>query len=122
MKTIITVLSKRYFQVAGLVAIVFLALTVLLPVWRLFPEVTESVAIPLHYNIHSGVDLFGPWKRIFTTPIISGIILVVNIVLALFLWKKDRVLSYFFITIAALVQIFAFLAMVFVVLLNVSYA
>lgn len=122
MKAIIEILKTRYFQVSMVIALIFLAASIVLPYWRLFPEITSSFAVPLHYNIHSGVDLYGRWERIFTTPIISGIILIVNIVLGIALWRKDKVLSYFFFTVAAIAQVFAFLAMIFVVLLNLSYA
>lgn len=114
--------SRRFFFICGAVSVLFLALSVLLPLWRLFPEITQYVAIPLHYNIHSGVDLFGKWQRIFTIPIISGIILVLNTLIAVALWKKEKVLSYFFIAVATLCQVLAFVAMIFVVLLNLSYA
>lgn len=122
MKSIVEIIKTRYFQAASIIALVFLAASVVLPYWRLFPEITSSFAVPLHYNIHSGVDLYGRWQRIFTTPIISGIILAVNIVLGIVLWRKDKVLSYFFFAVAAMAQVFAFLAMIFVVLLNLSYA
>lgn len=120
-RNIIGVAKSRFFQITGLVSILFLAMAIALPVWRLFPEITQTFAIPLHYNIHSGVDLFGSWQRIFTIPIISGIILVLNTIIGIALWKRERVLSYFFFTVSAISQVLSFVAMIFVVLLNLSY-
>lgn len=114
--------TTRFFQVCGAVSIIFLALAIILPIWRLFPEITQMIAIPLHYNIHSGVDLFGVWQRIFTIPLIGGIILLLNTLISISLWRKEKVLSYFFSAVAAFSQILAFVSMIFVVLLNLSYA
>lgn len=112
---------ERFFLIAGFVSLFFLAASIALPVWRLFPGITERIAIPLHYNVHSGVDLFGPWQRIFTPVIISASILITNSIIAIILWKKEKVLSYFLIAVAMLVQVFLFVSMIFVVLLNLTY-
>lgn len=121
-KHVVKMAKNRYFQVTIFLSVVLLALTFALPLWRLFPGITERFAIPLHYNIHSGVDSFGPWERIFTIPEISGIILVLNLLIAVSLWKRDKVLSYFFVTVGMLAQLFALIAMIFVVYINLIYA
>ena len=122
MKRIIGLVKERFFYVVIASSLFFLIATVLLPIWRLFPEITETVAIPLHKNVHTGVDLFGPWERIFTIPIISGIIFVVNTILSLVFWKRDHVISHMFLLVGLIAQILAFISMIFVVLLNLAYA
>jgi hypothetical protein len=94
----------------------------LLPVWRLFPlGLQDKIAVPLHYNIYSGIDLFGPWWRIFMIPAIGLIIFVLNLILAVGIWPRDRVLSYFYQGMGMGSQLILFVAMVFVVFLNLSY-
>jgi hypothetical protein len=112
---------KRFFIIATVTSLLFLAASILLPIWRLFPDITERFAIPLHYNIHSGVDLFGAWQRIFTPAIIGASIFIANFLIAIALWRKEQVLSYFLAAVAVIVQIIVFVSMVFVVLLNLTY-
>ncbi|MFH1632192.1 MAG: hypothetical protein ABIA47_04250 [bacterium] len=116
-----TLASKRYFQLTGFLSIVLLGLTTLLPIWQLFPGLQDQFAIPLHYNIHFGIDLFGPWWQIFTIPFAGLLALIINAIGMLYSWKKDKVLSYFFATATVLVELILFVAMIFVVLLNLAY-
>lgn len=113
--------SKRFFQFTAVISIILVALTALLPIWQLMPEIREKVAIPLHYNIHFGVDLFGAWWRIFTIPIIGFVIFAVNHIAAIIMIEKEKVLSYIFASISLISQILLFVGMVFVVLLNLTY-
>lgn len=122
MKTIQEVRKKRFFQVTMLLSVVFLVLSAVLPWWQLYPEIGEEIAVPLHYNIHFGVDLFGPPWRLFVFPISGALILLVNLIAGLLLWRRDHVLSYFLFTTTAIASIIIFVAMVFVTLLNLSYA
>jgi hypothetical protein len=114
--------KKPFFLIVTLLATLVLVLTVILPLWRLFPEVQDRSAIPLHYNIYFGVDQFGPWERLFTIPILGCIILIINTIIAIVIWPRDRVLSYAFSGVSLIAQIFLLLAMIFVTLINLSYA
>ncbi|PIZ55088.1 hypothetical protein COY25_01270 [Candidatus Uhrbacteria bacterium CG_4_10_14_0_2_um_filter_41_7] len=114
-------LSKRFFQLTWLSSLTVLLLAILLIIWKLFPEVQDQLGIPLHYNIHSGVDSFGAWWRIFTIPFIGFVILVSNIGISIVLWKKEHMLSYLFSSIMLVSEIILFVAMIFVVLFNLSY-
>jgi len=111
----------RFFPIAFFLSLAFIGASIGLIYWKLFPEITQQFAVPLHYNIHFGVDLFGGWRRIFTIPTIGGIILAVNTLVSIVLFRKDRTLSYFFMTVATMTEVILFAAMVFVVLLNLSY-
>lgn len=114
--------AVRYFQIAILGGLFVLICTALLPIWRLFPMGLQAKpAIPLHYNIYSGIDLFGPWWYIFMIPAIGLIIFIFNLLCAVAIWRREKVLSYFYIGVSAGSQLILFVAMVFVVLLNLSY-
>ncbi len=93
----------------------------MLPWWQLFSEIRQRAAIPLHYNIHFGVDLFGAWWLIFMIPAIGWLIFIINLISATLVLKRDRILSYFFIMVSLFSQMILFVAMIFVVLLNLSY-
>lgn len=114
--------ALRYFKMTILGGFFVLICTTLLPIWRLFPTGLQTKpAIPLHYNIYSGIDLFGPWWYIFMIPAIGLIIFVFNLICAVAIWRRERVLSYFYLGVSAGSQLILFVSMVFVVLLNLSY-
>lgn len=113
--------SRQFFVVSSIVG-TFLAIA--LPVflwWQLFPSAFREFALPLHYNVHFGVDRFGaPWQ-LFTVPIIGGVVWVVSGIGSVVFWTRDKVLSYFFMSGGVLSLSILFFAMIFIVLLNLSH-
>lgn len=109
-------------RVAFFTSVIILILCALFPAWKLLPDIQLRAAIPLHYNVHSGIDLFGPWWRIFLIPEIGAGLLLVNTLAALFYWHRERTLSLLFLGTAVVGESVLFFAMLFVVLLNLSYA
>lgn len=115
-------MAVRYFRLTAAGSFLLLLATTFLPIWRLFPiGLRERIAVPLHYNIYSGIDLFGPWWQIFLIPTIGLVILLLNSILAVVIWPRETVLSYFYLGVCAGCQVILFIAMVFVVMLNLSY-
>jgi hypothetical protein len=113
--------SKRLFRILLPVSLLFLVLSVVVPYIYLFPEAGGQIAVPLHYNIHFGVDLFGePW-RVFVPAIVGGWIFLVNILLSISLWRSSRILSYGLLCATAVMEMVLFVATVFVTLLVLSY-
>lgn len=70
-------------------------------------EVLQSGSdlITLHYNIFLGTDLFGPFHMIYRIPSIGLAILILNIVLAVYLYQRTKILAYYLIVMAFLSQI-----------------
>lgn len=112
---------KLVFVSIGL-SLLSLAFSVLLPIWRLFPDIQNQPAVPLHYNIHFGVDSLGPWWRIFVYPAFGLAVLILNTILAMTIFKKDRVLRNLLLITSIAANIVIAIAMVFVVLVNLTYA
>lgn len=109
-------------RVALFTSIAILGLCTLFPAWKLLPGIELLPAIPLHYNVHSGIDLFGPWWNIFLIPVLGAVILIVNLIGALVVWKRERMLALVFLGATVFAETLLFFAMLFVVLLNLSYA
>ncbi len=107
--------------VTSLSLLTWLASVALLSV-RVLPIIYGKTAVPLHYNIHIGVDTVGPWWRIYLVPVIGLIIIVTNIFLARFMWSRDPVLSHVAGITALLLQIVLLTATVFIVYLSLQYA
>lgn len=102
-------------------SVLLLFISFFIPYWKLYPEISEKLAAPLHYNIHFGVDLIGAWWRVFMPTIVGFVILIVNSILAAVYWKKYRMLSYFCLTMTTGLMFFLVLASVFITLLNLTY-
>ncbi len=78
----------------------------------------SNIPIVLHYNIDWGVDYFGEVRSIFILPVVGTIIFLLNGVLALKLWGKNRILSYFFTATTFLVQGFLIISGIALYLIN----
>jgi len=78
----------------------------------------NNVPIVLHYNVNWGVDYLGEVKSIFTLPAVGMIIFLLNGVLAIKLWGKNRALSYFLTTAAFLAQFFLVISGIALYLIN----
>ncbi len=117
-KTLLALKTFRYTFGFSLFAIIA---SIALPLWRLFPDVMSQDVVPLHYNIHYGVDWTGVWWQLFTLPLLGVIFLVINTLLALWLVKQNRLLADIALIANVVLVTFLFLAMIFVVSLNIVY-
>ena len=78
-----------------------------------------SPLIPLHYNIYFGIDLLGPWYQIFLLPILGLAIFLFNLFLGIIFFKPERrLISYFLVGAATLVQLIILLAGLVIAILN----
>jgi len=80
---------------------------------RLFTE-----SMPLHYNIYFGVDLYGPWYRIFLIPAVGLAVILINFTIGSFLYAKEKMLSYFLAGTASFIQLIVFLATFAIIYVN----
>ena len=79
----------------------------------------EQSFIPLHYNIYLGVDLFGNWQKIFMLPGLGLLIFTINTILALSLYNKKQIISYFLTIISSLTQIFLLISTILTILIKI---
>ncbi len=116
-----SLLSVRYFRLCVGLSAGFIVLSVALLLWRLFPEIYGKEVIPLHYNIHYGVDWTGAWWQIFGYPAAGALLCVVNTVVLLMLVKREPMLARVVLVSTVVLTGFLFLSTVFVVLMNIVY-
>jgi hypothetical protein len=120
--TILSQMSRSKWVIILISAfILFVVLSFLLPYLEIFPLIITKQAVPLHYNIHFGVDSFGPWWRVFTPTIVGVITFIVNILFSGIYWNRDRMLSYSILAIMPVLGVFILLSSIFITLLNLSY-
>ncbi|MBU1705572.1 hypothetical protein KKG19_02495, partial [Patescibacteria group bacterium] len=72
-----------------------------------------------HYNIYFGIDRFGPWYYIFVPAALGGTLLIINLIFQTAFFRRESVLSYFFAVATVFSEIMLFVAMIFIVLLNI---
>jgi hypothetical protein len=111
----------RFFRFAWITSALLVVAQAALPAWRILPLVYGQTAVPLHYNIHFGVDTIGAWWRIFTVPVVGLAFLLLNAGLAKFFFKRERALSVVAAASTLTLEVILFGAIVFIVLLNISY-
>ena len=75
----------------------------------LFKRIVQSPIAVLHFNIYSGIDVVGMWYWLFIIPGIVLVISFLDFLLAIFFWTKQRIWSYFLLTIILIANIITFL-------------
>lgn len=78
----------------------------------------ESPLIVLHYNIRFGIDWIGEVARIYTFPIIGLSVLVINLILANLLPKRDNFWIHLLMFSNILVNLFLLLVLYSLYLVN----
>ncbi|MFA6307599.1 MAG: hypothetical protein WCS88_02805 [Patescibacteria group bacterium] len=83
----------------------------ILATWFLFfiKRIKYDPLAVLHYNIYSGIDILGAWYILFIIPVLVLIVSFLDFFLAVLLWTKVRVMSYFLLLTILLINVFMFL-------------
>ena len=85
----------RFFRWSILTGLLLLLAGVLLVWFNLFPAVETWRVVPLHYNIHIGVDKVGSWWELFVPSGIGLILTVGNMVLLSVYRNSSCVIQHF---------------------------
>lgn len=121
-KQLRSIFAERFFGLATIASFLLLAGGAL-GIWiALFPQVQELRVVPLHYNIHVGVDKVGAWWQLFVPSIIGFVLTLVNIVVAIQVWQRERVIAYAATVTSLLINVMIVAHIVLIVLLNLAYA
>lgn len=72
----------------------------------------------VHYNIYFGVDLVGPWYRLYTIPAAGLVVLLVNFFLARTLHRKSPILSRLLLAITAYAELLILLVSLLIIRQN----
>jgi len=83
----------------------------ILATWVLFlvKRIKHDPLSVLHYNIYAGIDILGNWSWLYIMPALVLLVSVIDFLLAVLLWTKVRVMSYFLLATIMLINIFMFL-------------
>ena len=99
------------------------SLALLIPLWVIPFVMLRNVVpvgelLPLHYNVHLGVDYVGPWWVSLYFPGFATFVLILNTVLAARLRKESKLLANILSVSTLFVAVFTLLALFFVLVLN----
>lgn len=112
---------SRFFRLAMLACGLLLLAGILLLWFALFPAVQSWRVVPLHYNIHLGVDKVGQWWELFIPSGIGLILTLLNVGYASSIWQREKVIAYAAVVTAVLVNALILVHLIFLVHLNVTY-
>lgn len=86
----------------------------------LFRKIDFSERSVLHTNIYVGIDVIGRWRWLFILPGIALFVSLINFVLAIYFWTKQRLWTYYFLTATVFVNFFVFFYLYNILYFNLS--
>jgi hypothetical protein len=97
------------------------AITVLIDAIIILAIFPHQSNLPLHYNIPFGVDYIGSWYEVWWLPVLVLIFTITNCVVGFWIWRRDRVLSYFMLAGTVYVAVIILTALALITWLNRTY-
>lgn len=79
----------------------------------------SDIPFTLHYSVYQGIDLLGPWHKLYTLPGLGLIIGLVNISLSYLIYSEERTASYLLLAGAILFQTLILVGVVALILVNI---
>jgi hypothetical protein len=111
--------EARFIRVSLLLAAGLNLLAWALALWFALPRLKTNPFFALHYTVYFGVDEIGaPWKLLYL-PLLGFLILAVNALLAIRLYRGERFASAFLSALTLLLQALLLLVTFLTVLLNI---
>ncbi|MBT4849493.1 hypothetical protein HON36_01435 [Candidatus Parcubacteria bacterium] len=79
----------------------------ILATWGLigWKQINPDDLAVLHYNIYYGIDILGNSRWLYLIPLFVLILSILDFLAAIFLWTKNRLLSYFLLTTILVINI-----------------
>ncbi len=114
--------AQRFFVATFVISLSCSAAAIGIVLFKLFPEVMTAQVVPLHYNIHFGIDRTGSWWQLFVPVAMALAVTFGNFAAAATMWRRERLIAYALVLTALVVNAVMLLGSIFVVLLNLIYA
>lgn len=108
---IISKLPSFYFPFIG--SLFFNALCWLLILWRLPISINW---IPLHFNTFFGIDWIGPWIQIFIYPALGLAIIIINLLINILVFLKEKYISFLLNYSALITQFIIFTGLIIILI------
>ncbi|MBT4277556.1 hypothetical protein HOD96_02295 [Candidatus Falkowbacteria bacterium] len=117
----LTTKSLKFFLKDKTVASILIgSILINLAVWLNLLRIKKTTElIPLHYNIYFGIDYIGEWHKLFTIAGVGLLVLLINFLLSLLFYFKDKFIAYTLLITALFVQIILILSSLAIVWINI---
>lgn len=97
MRAFLSPVVRLYFKdkwiLSALISAILLCVIAAAAIVLYLPRQENAV---LHYNIYFGIDLLGDWYETLFIPVAGFFMIIINGVVGIFIWRRDRVISYLF--------------------------
>lgn len=99
-------IDQKFFKDGWLLGLLALIVggNVFIIVWSVTHIRQASIELPVRFTSLSNFDQLGPWYRLYEIAAITLIITLINVFLAVLLYRKNRILS-IFVTITTLMVV-----------------
>ncbi len=99
----------------------FLSFALNIVLWALliFNFFPANQYIVLGYNIYFGISAFGRWYQVLIMPTLGLVVILINLYLSLFLYLREKIISYFLAFTSSIVNIIFFLAALIIIYVNI---
>lgn len=101
--------SHRFFsdRLSVLILVLNVALALVTLVILIIRVRPSSVPVPVHYSSLVGFDRLGPWWQLYSIGLFSTLVIAINTALAIASFTRSRITSFFLMSGAFVVAIFA---------------
>ncbi len=110
--------EARFVRLALLLSLGLNLLTWTLALWFVLPRLKTSPFFALHYTVYFGVDRIGPPWGLLRMPLLGLALLVVNVIVAVRLYRNERLASAFFMAMTLLLEFLVLILTFLSILLN----
>lgn len=109
--------KRDRFILTSFIVSVLLAVVAILIVLGYFWNFKDYIV--LHYNIYFGISSLGSWLLLLLLPLSSLLVLLLNGVLILILYLKQKILSYFLSFASVFYGLIVFAAVLLIIYINI---
>jgi hypothetical protein len=99
--------------------VVFVLLSAVLFVFLSLVALGQSGVVPLHYNVHFGIDFIGPWFYLFILPLTGVSTALMNALVIFVVYDRAQLVAYFLSVTTLLIQVILTASVAFILLFNV---
>ncbi len=109
--------KRDFFIIVSFILAFILNFLSLLLIFIIFSQEPEYII--LHYNIYFGISSLGSWFMLFINPLIGLLISLINFILVISFYLKNRIISYLLAGFSVLTSVIFFLALILIIYINI---
>jgi len=112
---------KEFFRSQIVIWLLVLSFIANIADWVIIATLIKPVNFPiiLHYNVYFGADFIGDYRQAYLLPAIGLILIMINLLLAIYFYaQKERIASYILLIAALMIQLGLIVGSASVIIIN----